>query len=62
MDIASGSAIQFRGTALEQFEMYAPEVLESFKKLAKTGHVEFLAETYSHSLSALKNKEEFSNK
>ncbi len=47
------------GTALDQFEMYAPDVLETFQKLAKTGSVEFLAETYSHSLSALKNKEEF---
>ncbi len=47
------------GTALDQFEMYAPEVLNSFKELASTGHVEFLAETYGHSLSSLKNKEEF---
>ncbi|MEA3452060.1 MAG: glycoside hydrolase family 57 protein, partial [Bacteroidota bacterium] len=47
------------GVALEQFEKYTPEVLESFKKLAKTGSVEFLAETYSHSLSALKSKKEF---
>lgn len=49
------------GTALDQFEMYAPDVLESFQKLAKTGCVEFLAETYSHSLSALKNRAEFEN-
>jgi len=47
------------GVAIEQFEKYAPEVLDSFKKLAKTGSVEFLAETYSHSLSALKSKNEF---
>lgn len=47
------------GVALDQFEMYAPEVLESFKRLAETGCVEFLAETYSHSLSALKSPEEF---
>jgi alpha-amylase len=47
------------GVALDQFEMYAPEVLESFKRLAETGNVEFLAETYSHSLSALKSREEF---
>ncbi|MFH2142357.1 MAG: glycoside hydrolase family 57 protein [Bacteroidota bacterium] len=47
------------GTVIDQFERYAPDVLESFKKLAKTGQVEFLAETYSHSLSALKNKDEF---
>lgn len=47
------------GTALDQFEMYAPEVLESFQKLAKTGCVEFLAETYPHSLASLKNRDEF---
>lgn len=47
------------GTALDQFEQYAPDVLESFKRLAETGCVEFLAETYSHSLSALKCREEF---
>lgn len=47
------------GTALDQFEMYAPEVLESFQKLAATGCVEFLGETYSHSLSALISTEEF---
>lgn len=47
------------GTALEQFEEYAPEVLESFKKLAQTGCVEFLSETYYHSLSYLYSKDEF---
>jgi len=47
------------GTALDQFEQYAPDVLDSFRKLAETGCVEFLAETHSHSLSALKNKDEF---
>jgi len=47
------------GLALEQFELYAPEVIESFQKLAKTGCVEFLSETYSHSLSALKDKDIF---
>ncbi len=47
------------GIALDQFEIYAPEVVDSFKKLAQTGNVEFLAETYSHSLVSLKNKEEF---
>ena len=49
------------GTAIDQFEAYAPDVLESFKRLAETGNVEFLAETYAHSLSALKSKEEFTN-
>ena len=47
------------GTALDQFEEYAPKVLESFKKLAATGNVEFLAETYSHSLASLISREEF---
>lgn len=47
------------GLALEQFEKYAPEVIESFKALAKTGCVEFLAETYSHSLASLVDEKEF---
>ena len=47
------------GIALEQFELYAPEVIDSFKALADTGQVEFLGETYSHSLAVLKNTEEF---
>ena len=49
------------GTAMDQFEMYAQDVLDSFKRLADTGCVEFLAETYAHSLSALKSPEEFKN-
>jgi alpha-amylase len=52
-------AFSISGTALDQLELYAPEVIVSFQKLAKTNSVEFLAETYSHSLVALKNKEEF---
>jgi len=47
------------GTAVEQFKAYAPEVLDSFKALAETGCVEFLAETYSHSLASLRSEEEF---
>ena len=47
------------GIALDQFEMYAPEVIESFRELADTGCVEFLTETYAHSLASLKSKEEF---
>ena len=49
------------GSAVEQFKAYAPEVLESFKRLAATGCVEFLAETYSHSLASLYSVEEFKN-
>jgi alpha-amylase len=47
------------GHAMEQFEAYAPEVIESFRALAATGNVEFLAETYAHSLSSLRSKSEF---
>ena len=54
-------AFSISGSALEQFEQYAPEVLESFKKLASTKCVEFLAETYSHSLASLKSAKEFKN-
>jgi alpha-amylase len=52
-------AFSISGTALDQFALYAPDVLESFKKLAQTGCVEFLSETNSHSLVSLKNKDEF---
>jgi len=52
-------AYSLSGVAIDQFEMYAPDVLESFQKLVQTGNVEILSETYSHSLSSLINKEEF---
>jgi len=52
-------AYSMSGIAVEQFKLYAPEVLESFKRLADTGHVEFLSETYSHSLASLKDGGEF---
>lgn len=52
-------AYSISGTALEQFEKYSPEVIDSFKELAKTGCVEFLGETYYHSLSFLYSKPEF---
>jgi alpha-amylase len=52
-------AYSISGLALEQFELYAPEVLDSFKALADTGQVEFLSETFSHSLVSLKNPELF---
>ncbi|SKC97871.1 Glycosyl hydrolase family 57 [Chitinophaga ginsengisegetis] len=47
------------GTALDQFERYMPELIESFRALADTGCVEFMSDTYSHSLAALKSSEEF---
>jgi len=52
-------AYSLSGTALEQLGLYAPPVLESFRRLARTGAVEFLSETYHHSLSFLYSREEF---
>lgn len=47
------------GIALDQFEVYAPEVIDSFRELVDTGYVELLAETNAHSLISLANKDEF---
>lgn len=52
-------AFSISGTALEQMEIYAPEVIDSFRELAGLGCVEFLAETYAHSLASLGDPEEF---
>ena len=54
-------AFSISGSVLEQFDRYAPEVIESFRKLAQTGHVEFLSETYYHSLASLASPIEFKN-
>lgn len=52
-------SISISGTAIEQFQLYVPEFIDLLKKLADTGCVEFLSGTYSHSLSALEDPEEF---
>ena len=52
-------AYSLSGTVIDQFELYAPDVLESFQKLFATGRVELLDETYSHSLSALRPEDVF---
>ncbi len=49
------------GTVLDQFKLYAPEVLDSFRALADTGCVEFVAGTDTHSLASLVDKKEFVN-
>ncbi|MEI6682428.1 MAG: glycoside hydrolase family 57 protein [Bacteroidota bacterium] len=49
------------GTALEQLQAHVPEVIDSFRQLADTGQVEFIAETYAHSLASLTNRDEFVN-
>jgi alpha-amylase len=52
-------AFSLSGSVIDQFEKYAPEVIDSFKKLAETNCVEFLAETYNHSLASLVSPAEF---
>jgi alpha-amylase len=47
------------GVIIEQLEEYAPEVLDSFRDLAATGSVEFLSETYHHSLACMIPGKEF---
>jgi len=53
------NAISLTGLVIKQFRLYAPEVLESFRTLAETGMVEFLAETESHSLASVRSRTEF---
>jgi len=47
------------GVFLDQAMHYEPKIIESFQRLAKTGCVEFLSETYYHSLASLYSEEEF---
>jgi len=52
-------ALSFSGTVLDQFEEFAPDVLESFQKLVSSGRVEILADTYYHSLAFFYSVPEF---
>jgi alpha-amylase len=52
-------AYSISGVALEQFEAWCPEVIESFRELVQTGCVELLSETYYHSLAYLFSEKEF---
>lgn len=52
-------AFSLSGVIIDQLEEYAPEVLESFRMLAMTGKVEFLSETYYHSLACMIPGKEF---
>jgi alpha-amylase len=47
------------GVVLDQFEAWAPDVLETFQALAASGSCEFLGETSHHSLTALFSPDEF---
>ncbi|MCP4261927.1 MAG: alpha-amylase [Planctomycetes bacterium] len=52
-------AYSITGVLLEQLLNFSPEVMSTFDALAETGCVEFLAETYYHSLSFLYSRNEF---
>lgn len=52
-------AFSLSGVFLDQARAWGPGVLDSFRRLARTGRVEFLGETYYHSLSSLFSEEEF---
>lgn len=53
-------SLSITGTLLEQCELWGKDVLEGFRQMAETGSVEFLDETYYHSLSSLfEGKTEF---
>lgn len=54
-------AFSISGVALDQMEIYTPEVIDGLKELSRTGNVEFLTETYAHSLSYMADPLEFQN-
>lgn len=52
-------SLSITGTFIEQAEKWAPDVLDSFKRLVATGRVEIVAETYYHSLAFFYSRKEF---
>ena len=52
-------SLSITGTVIEQFEQWAPDVLESFKELVRSGRVEIVGETYYHSLAFFYSRKEF---
>lgn len=52
-------SLSITGTFIEQAEQWAPDVLDSFKRLVATGRVEIVAETYYHSLAFFYSRQEF---
>ncbi len=52
-------SLSITGTFLEQAEAWAPDVIESLKRIIKTGRVEVVAETYHHSLAFFYDRDEF---
>lgn len=52
-------SLSITGTFIEQAEKWAPDVIESFKRLVDTGRVEIVSETYYHSLAFFYSRSEF---
>lgn len=52
-------SLSITGTFIEQAEQWAPDVIESFKRLVNTGRVEIVSETYYHSLAFFYSIDEF---
>lgn len=52
-------SLSITGTFLEQAEQWAPDVIESFRRLVSTGQVEIVSETYYHSLAFFYSRDEF---
>lgn len=52
-------SLSITGTFIEQARMWAPDVLESFRRMVDTGRVEIVGETYHHSLAFFYSRDEF---
>ncbi|MBB6428372.1 glycoside hydrolase family 57 protein [Algisphaera agarilytica] len=52
-------AFSITGCVLDQLRQHSPDVVDNFRKLSQTGCVEFLSETYDHSLASIYNHDEF---
>lgn len=52
-------SLSITGTFIDQAEAWAPDVLDSFKRLVATGQVEIVSETYYHSLAFFYSRTEF---
>lgn len=54
-----GLTLSLSGTFIEQAEAWAPDIVDSVRRLVTSGHVELLAETYHHSLAFFYSRREF---
>ena len=52
-------SLSITGTFLDQAEKWAPDIIDTLKRLTKSGRVEIVAETYYHSLAFFFDREEF---